>query len=160
MRLRKLQKFPKSGEGETKMKTNVMRMFLALGAACIFGSALDAQTYDLSAKVPFAFQVANTTMPAGKYLVGDYGSTGVLVFRNATTGNSVFISGAIHAMDATRPGRLVFRCYGTDACFLAEIWPVTGRGSAVPKGNAEKEIINSDRPREMATISINLRNTE
>ena len=142
------------------MKTNVMRMFLAVGAACVCGSALDAQTYDLSAKVPFTFQVGNTSFPAGKYLVGDYGSTGVLVFRNAATGNSVFISGPTHALDPVQPGRLVFHCYGTDACFLAEVRPAHGGGSAVPKSKAEKEIINSDRPREMAAISINLRNTE
>ena len=143
------------------MKNNVIRMFLALGAACTCGSALNAQTtYDLSAKVPFTFHVRDTAFPAGKYLVGDYGSTGVLIFRNATTGNSVFISGATHTMDPVGSGRLVFHCYGTDACFLAEVWPAHSRGSAVPKGKAEKEIINGDRPREMAAISINLRNTE
>jgi hypothetical protein len=142
------------------MKTNVIRMFLALGAACVCGSVLNAQTYDLSAKVPFAFQVAGKSLTPGKYLVGDYGNMGVLVMRNAATGESVFISGALHTMDAVRPGRLVFHCYGTDTCFLAQVWPTSGRGTNVPLTKAEKEIIKSDGSREMAAISINLRNTE
>jgi hypothetical protein len=153
-------KVPEIRRRRNEMKNNVIRMILALGAACVCGSVLNAQTYDLSAKVPFGFQVGDTAFPAGKYLVGDYGSTGVLIFRNATTGNSVFISGATHVMDPVQSGRLVFHCYGTDACFLAAVMPSHNRGSAVPKGKAEKEIINSDRPHEMAAISINLRNTE
>src|SRR5580704_7032367 len=123
------------------MKTNVVRMVLALGTACTAGSVLDAQTAQMSAKVPFAFQVSDQALPAGKYLLGDYGATGVLFMKNAVTGSAVFIGGAPHTIDAVRPGRLVFHCYGANGCFLAEVWPFTGRGGNVPKTKVEKEIL-------------------
>jgi hypothetical protein len=135
-------------------------MFLTLGAACVSGSVLDAQTHDMSAKVPFAFQVSNKTLAAGKYQLGDYGATGVLYMKNASTGEGVFIGGATHTLDNVKPGRLVFHCYGAQACFLAEVWPVSGRGSVVPKAKAEKEIIKGEGPHEMATISINIRQAD
>src|ERR1035441_9506590 len=98
----------KSGEGETKMKNNAIRMFLALGAACVCVSALDAQPNALAAKVPFAFQVGDKTLPAGTYRVSEYGSTGVPILQNANTGDSIFVAGASHSLDPVRPGRLVF----------------------------------------------------
>ena len=137
------------------MKINTIRMFLALGAASICG-ALHAQTYNLAAKVPFAFQTANHVFPAGNYLEADYGATGVPMLKNATTGQAVFVTGATHSLDAVRPGRLVFHCYGAEVCFLAEIRPATGYGSIVAKTKAEKEILKGDRASEMATIYVDL----
>jgi hypothetical protein len=142
------------------MKNNAIRIFLALGAACVCASALDAQSNDLSAKVPFAFQVAGKAFPAGRYLVGDYGSTGILILKNAAIGNSVFLAGANHTMEPVRPGRLVFHCYAGDTCFLAEVRPASGPGSKVSMTKAEKEILNGDRPKEMATISVDLRHVD
>ena len=141
------------------MKNNAIRIFLALGAASVFGSALNAQTYTLSAKIPFAFQVAGKDFPAGKYMVGEYANTGVPTLKSDTTGDSVFIAGATNSLDPVRPGRLVFHCYGMNGCFLAEIWPVTGRGSVIAKTKAEKEILKGDR-REMAMISVDLRRAD
>ncbi len=137
------------------MKTNAIRI-LALGAVCVYGSALDAQSHNLSATIPFAFQAADKAFPAGKYVVTENGMAGVPTLKNVKTGNAVFIAGASHSLDPVRPGRLVFHCYSTDGCFLAEIWPVTGYGSTVAKTKAEKEILKGDRPHEMATISIGL----
>ena len=142
------------------MKNNAIRMFLALGAACVCVSALDAQPNALAAKVPFAFQVGDKTLPAGTYRVSEYGSTGVPILQNANTGDSIFVAGASHSLDPVRPGRLVFHCYGPDGCFLAEIWPPRGFGSAVSKTRTEKEILKGERSREMATISIDLRRAD
>ena len=61
------------------MKNNAIKMFLAVGAACVCASALNAQsTYDLLvAKVPFAFQAAGESFGAGTYLLREHGNTGV-----------------------------------------------------------------------------------
>jgi hypothetical protein len=142
------------------MKNRVIRMFLAVGAACICGGALHAQSNDLSAKVPFAFQVAGKAFPAGKYVVGDHGYSGVLSLRSYTQGDRVFITGAIHTLARVGPPRLVFHCYSGESCFRAEVRPASGSGSKVTMTKAEKEIVNAERPREMATISVDLRHAD
>jgi hypothetical protein len=139
------------------MKNTVISTFLAVSAACLGGSALIAQSNDLSAKVPFAFQVADKAFPAGRYVVGEYGYTGVHSLRSTTTGKAVFIAGADRSLTHAGPARLVFHCYSGDNCFLAEIRPASGSGSTVSMGKTEKEIVNSERNREMATISVGLR---
>lgn len=142
------------------MKNNVIRI-LAVGAACVCGSALNAQTYSLSAKIPFEFQVADKVFPAGKYMVAESGYRTVPQLMNLATGRSIFIAGASHSLDATHSPKLVFRCYyGGDSCFLAEIWPMTGLGSTVPKTRAEKDILKGERPREMASVVIDLRRAD
>lgn len=141
------------------MKTNVIRMFLALSAACVTGSVLHAQSTDLVANVPFAFRVAGQAFPQGKYLVGEYGSTGIQMLKSATSGHGTFIPGAVSSLDLVHRNRLVFHCY-SGTCFLAEIWPAAGRGSAVPTSKEEKDIRNSEPPREMATRTVDLRRAD
>jgi hypothetical protein len=142
------------------MNNNVIRMFLAVGAACICGSALHAQSNDLSAKVPFTFQVSGKAFPAGRYVVGEYGYTGVMSLKSGTTGSKIFITGADHALTRVGPPRLVFHCYAGDTCFLAEVRPASGPGSKVAMSKAEKEIANGEGPREMATVSVDLRHAD
>ncbi len=124
---------------ENQMKTNMIRMFLALGAACVSGSVLHAQTYKLEAKIPFEFQVGNKVLPEGKYTVGSYGLSDMQTVLSNSKGERIFIAGAYPKLDSVRPGRLVFHCYGNE-CFLAEIWPVDGKGRLVPASHAETAI--------------------
>jgi hypothetical protein len=142
------------------MKNNVIRMFLAVGAACVGVSALDAQSNNLSAKVPFAFQVAGKTFSAGRYLVASQGYLGIPSVQNSTTGETVFVAGADHALSHAGPARLVFHCYVGATCFLAEIRPSSGPGSNVAMTKAEKEIANGEQSHEMATISVDLRHAD
>jgi len=142
------------------MKNNAIGMFVALGAACLSGSALDAQSSDLSAKVPFAFQVAGKDFAAGRYVVREHGYFGIPSVENAVTGQSVFVAGADHSLTQAGPARLVFHCYAGSTCFLAEIRPASGPGSNVSMTKAEKEIAKSDQPHEMATISVDLRRAD
>ena len=142
------------------MKNNAIGMFLALGAACVCGSALDAQSNELSAKVPFAFQVAGKDFAAGRYVVRDHGYLGIPSVQNAATGELVFVAGADHALTQAGAPRLVFHCYAGNTCYLAEIRPASGSGSHVAMTKAEKEIANSNRHREMATISVDLRRAD
>ncbi len=142
------------------MKNNALRIALALGAACVCASALDAQSYDFSAKVPFGFQVSGQAFPAGKYIVLEHGDARVPQVQNARTGLSVFVFGASHSLTHAGAPRLVFHCYAGNACFLAEIRPASDSGIQVSMTRAEKEIVSKDQPHEMATVSIDLRRAD
>ena len=139
------------------MKNQFAKMLLAVGTISLFGSALHAQTYDLSAKVPFAFQVNNHTFAEGRYAVRA-GTDGAVALQNRATGESEFVMGASHTLDGADDARLVFRCYdGRNACFLAEVRP--GRnvsGSEVPKSKAEKELVAANHAREVAMVVVRL----
>jgi hypothetical protein len=141
------------------MKTNAISMFLALGAACVGGSALNAQSTQnlFSAKVPFAFQVAGKAFEPGKYVLREQGYLGVPSIQNAKTGASVFIAGADHSLAPAGSPKLTFRCYAGHTCFLSAILPSNGPGSNVAMTRQEKEIANSDHLAEVATISVELR---
>src|SRR5579871_1960362 len=110
--LRKPKRRRKRGKGEKKMKTNVIRMFLALSVVCIGGNVLDAQSRSVSGYIPFAFQAADKAFPEGKYVVGPYGESGVQTLHSPVTGSRVFIAGAYPKLDGDPRGRLVFHCYG------------------------------------------------
>jgi len=135
-------------------------MFLALGAACIFGSALDAQSIDFSAKVPFGFQVRGKDFAAGRYVVREHGYLGIPSVQNAENGETVFIAGSYRSVSQAGQPKLVFHCYSGHTCFLSEIRLSSGPGCSVAMSAAEKEIVNSPRPSEMATISVDLRHAD
>jgi hypothetical protein len=143
------------------MKNHTMTMFLALGAACVFGSALDAQSSDFAAKVPFGFQIAGKAFPAGKYLVAEHGqAVSIPSVQNMTTGEKVFVPGADHSLTRVGTPSLVFHCYAGNTCYLAEIRPPAGAGSHVAMSKAEKEVARGDHPPEMATISVDARRAD
>ena len=136
------------------MKTSMIRMFLALATVSLFGSALNAQSNDLVASVPFKFQVNNQSLEPGKYLI-QHNSSGVVTLRSMTTGHATFATGAYDRLMGKQAGKMVFHCYNGHDCFLSEIWGFNGRGATVPPSKTEKALI-SEQPREVATIAVNL----
>lgn len=107
------------------MKTNVMKMFLALSTVTLFGGALNAQTYRLNANIPFAFQAANETFAPGVYTVRQAGTETVPSLAPVAKGHKIYIAGSYASLGPGKSAKLVFHCCGPDKCFLAEIWPVT-----------------------------------
>jgi hypothetical protein len=143
------------------MKNNAIRMFLAIGAACVCGSALAQSSNEvLSAKIPFAFQVGGGTFEAGRYLLHEHGYLRTPSIQNVVTGQTVFVAGINHAQTHKGLPKLVFHCYADHACFLAEIQAPNGDGSKVAMTKAEKALLHGDVPREMATISVDLRHAD
>lgn len=144
------------------MKNNAIRMFLALGAAYVGASALDAQTNSelLTAKVPFAFQVRGEAFTAGKYLVRANGMMSIPSIHSATNGHAVFVAGAASVLTHAGPPRLVFHCYAGKTCFLTEIRPASGPGSLVSMSKEEKAIAKGEENREVATIAVALQSGE
>ena len=53
------------------MKFQIISMTLALGAITILGSTLNAQSYQVSGTVPFAFHVGDRVYESGKYTISE-----------------------------------------------------------------------------------------
>jgi hypothetical protein len=141
------------------MKNKAIRMFLAVGAACLCGSAVQAQSNDTKFDVPFAFQVLGKDFAAGKYVVHQ-GSSGLPSLQNAATMQMTYVVPTQNSLTNASAPTLVFHCYAGDTCFLSEINTTNHTGSKVPMSKVEKEIAKSEARREMATISIGQRNAD
>lgn len=78
----------------------------------------------IQAKVPFAFILQNTTLPAGNYQLR-YSSTAHSIFVQGLDQNSsaAFVSAkpASDSGTTARQARLLFDCYDK-ACYLAHLW--------------------------------------
>ena len=141
------------------MTTTSIKMMLATGLACAAATVLSAQTYDMSAKVPFGFQVEGRAYEAGKYRVLQRASDKQTVLENAATRDSVFIAGARQSVERPAKPTLVFHCYEGNSCFLSEIWSGKGTGAALRMSQAEKEIVNNKHA-QVATLFIEMQRAD
>ena len=104
------------------MKRQFMYVILTAGLSALFGSpTLSAQDQMEIANVPFAFQVNDAVLAAGKYQVSRDISSGLIQMRNSNTGHGIYVM--THPTDYSRVNnpRLTFTCYGND-CVLSTIW--------------------------------------
>jgi hypothetical protein len=135
-------------EGDRVMKntrlTSILHSSLIAGALTIGSLAstqyASAQSSTLIAEVnvPFAFQTANQTLPAGTYRIGLATNHVVRLQGPGHAGGFVMSQDAIknHAPDH---GTVVFDRYG-DKYYLRQIWTAGNTvGIECPKGRAEKE---------------------
>jgi hypothetical protein len=117
------------------------RIALAGLLAASFGLGLHGQTMNLRASIPFDFQVGNSTLPAGEYLIQN--QDGVLIVKGMGSRPVSVIS---HSHATTRPnapgqGEVVFNRYG-DTYFLTRVW--------TPESNDGREVVKSPREKELA----------
>ena len=79
---------------------------------------------DTIADIPFAFTVANHTLPAGRYNVTRLGATTLRISSPHNQGTLVLT----HAVEGKAPeskGAIVFHRYG-ESYFLSEVWVAAG----------------------------------
>jgi hypothetical protein len=139
-------------KGETKMKRQLANLILAVSSVCIYGSvALHAQSYEMVAKVPFAFHLDKTDFPAGSYIIDRKGTAAFQVIENRN-GNKAAIPGGVYLENKGTP-RLVFRCYGNER-FLAEVWNTTGTGSRVPISKRERDVSERSDIKEVSMLTV------
>jgi hypothetical protein len=125
---------------------------LVISAALLYtaGVALEAQTFGLYATIPFGWQVQGRTLAAGQYSITHDGNTPYVVVRNKADQTSTVVAiGSGSERNSTN--KLVFHQYGSQY-FLAEI-----SGTKLHMTKAEKEVMESEKPRQMATIEIGVR---
>jgi hypothetical protein len=109
--------------------STLIAAMLTLAAGAAYG-----QDNGTVAKVPFAFRVAGSDLPAGRYRVGPTTGDSVnMQLQNMDTGKSVFIQAKslITESKNARP-RLIFQCGGEEGCSLARLWSGIGSGLEFP----------------------------
>ena len=137
------------------MKFHIISMTLALGAITILGSTLNAQSYQVSGTVPFAFHVGDRVYESGKYTISETAPSMVPSLMNNATHHSTFVAGAVASKSGDKGRKLVFHCYNGTQCYLAEIWPGNEQGISISMSKGEKQLVREGR-REMAMIRIDL----
>jgi hypothetical protein len=137
----------------TKLMTSAVLLFT-------LGGGLQAQTINMRATVPFAWQVKGMQMNSGEYLITRDAGSGVMRIQSKTKSGACFLVSPDSGTNQT--ARLVFHRYG-ERYFLAE---VHGAGLKVdlPATRAEKEAAElastgAATPREIATVFVEVRPT-
>ena len=105
---------------------------------------------DMQVDVPFSFVAAAQTMPAGHYIVRNFGDANIRIFSSGKTGTYVPTHAAVRS--ASDGSKLVFHRYG-DTYFLAAVW-VAGNNSGreVYRSQAERELARNRAEVEMAEV--------
>jgi len=108
---------------------------------------------DTIADIPFAFTVANHTLPAGRYTVTRLGGTSLRIFSPHNQGTVVLT----HAVEGKAPeskGNMVFHRYG-DVYFLSEVWVAAdATGRKVFQSRAEEGLARTRIEMEIAVLQI------
>ncbi len=99
-------------------------------------------------KVPFAFHVGDSELPAGSYEIGNVAMNAMRIVNIENRNMAVAVSPIPITRNApsSQPAKLVFNRYGSD-CYLSEMWPpgaLTGR--AIPKSDREIELAKKIQP--------------
>ena len=98
-----------------------MKIKLLAAGLFLFGGAVfaHAQAGGVVVNVPFAFEVANKTLPPGEYVVSSQGDQ---VWVRGYRGNWVAVvqsNRTVH--EGGKTGKVVFNCY-KKLCFLSQLW--------------------------------------
>jgi hypothetical protein len=135
---------------------NVLTNLMA-SAVLLFtiGSGLEAQTIQLHAAVPFAWHVNGRQMQAGNYEISRDASSPVLLIQDRTNGRGAYVM-TIPETTGNSASRLVFHRYG-NRYFLAEVVAPGVTVGTLPISRDEKEAMKSERPREVATVFVDIR---
>ena len=99
------------------MKNNWMHFTLALGLMGALATAAHAESF--SAQVPFAFEVAGKSFPAGMYTV-DSIAGGVIMIHNATSGETAAVMASPASYEAIPKPGMVFD-KGSDLAMLSGV---------------------------------------
>jgi hypothetical protein len=127
-------------------------LLVSLGASV--GTDLEAQTMNLHAVVPFAWQINGHQLNAGDYQITKDSSSPVVAMRDIKNGKGTFMQvsqGTAHNSAC----KLIFHRYG-DQYFLAAIVGTDGVTNNVPFSNAER-VVRSEQPREMAIVFVKIK---
>jgi hypothetical protein len=139
------------------MKKQILTVAAALVFAAMAPAASHAQQVT-QAKVPFAFQAAETRMPAGEYQIrrASWSGKAVQQIQRTDSSASTFVltyGTDLRSNDAA--AKLIFHCYGNE-CFLSEIWTGNGHALKLMESRREKHLSRSDAENELAVVSVPL----
>ena len=131
------------------MKKQIWRLVTLL-TALLAASSAAGQT-DTITDIPFAFTVANQTLPPGRYTATQITSTLLRIF-NSHNRVVVVLTTGVDNKEPEGMGKMVFHRYGDDY-FLSEVWvPASQTGRKVLQSRAEDEVTRKRPARQIATI--------
>jgi hypothetical protein len=135
------------------MKKQLWKTVGFLAALLATSTALGQSTQaDTIADIPFAFTVANHTLPAGRYTVTRVGETSVRISSPHNQG-AVVLTHALEGKTPESKGKMVFHRYG-DAYFLSEVWVADVTGRKVFQSRAEEELSRKRIEMQIALLQI------
>jgi hypothetical protein len=142
-----------------KRRKSMKKQILTVAAALVFTALVPVQSHAqqvTQAKIPFAFQVENTKMPAGEYQIRRAlpSSKAVLQIRRTDSSAAMFV--LTDPMDTrSNDAELIFHCYSNE-CFLSEIRIGQGQGMKLAVSRGEKELSRANGENELAVVSLPL----
>ena len=126
------------------MKRHSLTLIAIIILAAAFTASVQAQStgaQKVVANIPFAFNVGNTSLPAGKYTITVLNPSSdrkVLQVRS-TNGRSIAITQTTNVIrDASDDSKLVFHRYGDRYFFAQAQMAGETTGLAAPKSSAER----------------------
>jgi hypothetical protein len=126
---------------EYKMKRLSLAVGLLTGIAI---SPCFGQTSTVEANIPFAFDVGNVSLPAGKYVVTQ--SNSLLTVRSADGAPAYFVlTSPLSGYGKPERRVLQFRLYG-EKRFLSQVWSGDGDGRLLPIATNERELARNFAP--------------
>lgn len=152
------------------MKNIMLRLFtiITLLVTAAFASALasvSAQTpgHNITANVPFEFNVGDKTLPAGSYAVGRSNSDGtqLRISNRDDNATAIRLTQTVQSSEPKEQSVLVFKRYG-DRYFLSQVW-LSGEkeGRQMLKSKSERamaeELAKNEAKAETVTIIASLR---
>jgi hypothetical protein len=141
-------------EKEDSMKTQILAITGAVVLSTLMAGECRAQSRTLEAKVPFAFEVGDKTMPAGNYRIESMptGAGSLQVIRSASGDVRVTLSTiAIPARNGSSEPELIFHRYG-NRYFLAQIQTGDHHARELFESRLEKELARSQAMNEIAVL--------
>jgi hypothetical protein len=138
------------------MKTQILAIAGAVVVSTFMAGECKAQSQTLEAKVPFAFEVGDKTVPAGNYRIESIptGAGSLQVIRNAKGDVQVTLSTiAVTARSANSGPELIFHRYG-NRYFLAQIRTRDGRVSELFPSQQEKELARTEPTNDIALLGL------
>jgi len=124
-----------------KQAYTMIAMLVLVGSMAVAAQAQTSGRTQLIAKIPFAFNVGNATLPAGEYTVAQINPASdhvVLQLRSRDGSAGAMVQMTTMIGKARKTANLIFNCYG-NRYFFAQAWTgEEGSGLQAPKPRAER----------------------
>ena len=108
-------------------------------------SVAGAHAQSVRAKVPFAFKVGSTQLPAGTYAISNEMGTNFVMVRNVQTGSSVTALGRQES-PSKKTNMLIFHRYGSQYSLTSILGSQGSQGMSLPAPKQQKQLEEASAP--------------
>jgi hypothetical protein len=102
-------------------------------------SVAGVHAQSVRAKVPFAFKVGSTQLPAGTYAINNEIGTNFVTVRNVQTGSSVMALGRQES-PSKKTNKLIFHRYGSQYSLTTILGSQGSQGMSLPAPKQQKQL--------------------